>query len=790
MLLLPRCYFGEPIVSKAQIPLALLQNLSHCRMFKKLTKFIAKQIDPNKKFVPVESIADNEHFRPLCLLTKKRKPETRFHRDPYYQQTGFTLQDVLLPGEDGESTECRHQSPSICQFTLTKTSTDEADGGLDISHDPASADLHGGASLSNTFSVKPQKRRISLESLEALRRERKVNMDHSFIQQLRRRDINLYVVTETLEASEETVYKKATKADGGLKAKFYATFHGKGTREDKQTIVIPKGCTLTFRTMPLHIGDGAWHLDYFPEEAEKSAADVTNGPSQGKLVRQRDVELSLRNFTELSPDMMLFILNTIRAVMRENNHHQEPSQKAQIHSPLLQNRSHSRMFKKLNKFVVNQMDPQEEFVPVESIADNEDFRPLCLLKKKRKSETIFHPAPYYQRTGFTLHDVLLPGVDGENIEPLLQDSRQFPLTKTWKDQADGGLSISCDPVNLAVHGGSTLSKEFTVKPQKKSISQQSLEALRRERKINMDHSFIQQQQRRDINLYVVTEILEASEETVYKKATKADRGLKAKFYAKFRGKGNTDKNKDIVIPKGCTLAFRAIPLHIRDGVWDLDYFLLKAVGNAVDVTNDESMGKLEEVVREVEYRCQIFTTLSPDLLLVVFIAIKAAMRDKKLLQELSQKMEDIPEERDGYELKTESPELKELFSTLQHSPKDCLHQLAEGITYILDALHELMDDQLLLLLESLERKILSQQLNLVENLLKHDLDDKMCNFQVDASLLAFPHKEEQMLTMELVEMSGVQLHEDGSAVSLDQSFEAVAALFVALYALKLLSGSK
>ena len=50
-------------------------------------------------------------------------------------------------------------------------------------------------------------------------------------------------------------------------------------------------------------------------------------------------------------------------------------------------------------------------------------------------------------------------------------------------------------------------------------------------------------------------------------------------------------------------------------------------------------------------------------------------------------MEDIPEQKDGHELKTESPDLKDLFSILQNSPRDCLLQLAEGITYILDALH-------------------------------------------------------------------------------------------------------
>ncbi|NXT06083.1 GSDA3 protein, partial [Prunella fulvescens] len=100
---------------------------------------------------------------------------------------------------------------------------------------------------------------------------------------------------------------------------------------------------------------------------------------------------------------------------------------------------------------------------------------------------------------------------------------------------------------------------------------------------------------------------------------------------------------------------------------------------------------------------------------------------------------------------------------------------------------ELTEDQLLLLLESLERKIVSQQLNLVENLLEHDLNKGKETFLVDAGLL-FPHEEEQMLTIALVELSGVQLQKDGSAVPRDEPFEAVAALLVALYTLNCLSG--
>ncbi|XP_066061462.1 gasdermin-A-like [Chamaea fasciata] len=444
------------------------------------------------------------------------------------------------------------------------------------------------------------------------------------------------------------------------------------------------------------------------------------------------------------------------------------------------------MFKKVTKFIVNQTDPREELVPVESIAHNEHFRPLCLLIKKRKSKRIFHPDPYYQRTGFTLHDVLLPGEDGNHREPIHQDSSQFTLTQTRADQADGDLSISVDPASVGLKGAASLSNEFSITVQKKSISQESLEELRREREINMDHSFIRQLQRTDIELYVVTEILEASEEAVYKESTKADGGFWAKFYATLFAKGTRENTQSIVIPKGCTLAFRIIQIHIKDGAWDLGHIPMEVMV----IRSLQALSGKKIVESEVEKNCQIFLKFSSDLLLIVLNTIKAVMTDKNLLEELSQKMEEVPEQNDGYELKTESPDLQGLFSTLQHSPRDRVLLLAEGITYVLDALHELMEGQLLLLLESLERKIVSQQLKLVSYLLEHGLDKGKKGLHVEAELLSFPHEDEQMLTIALVELSGVQLQEDGSAVPRDRPFEAVAALFVALYALNLLSGSK
>ncbi|XP_066061164.1 gasdermin-A-like [Chamaea fasciata] len=443
------------------------------------------------------------------------------------------------------------------------------------------------------------------------------------------------------------------------------------------------------------------------------------------------------------------------------------------------------MFKKATKFIVNQSDSSKELVPVESIAHNEHFRPLSLLI--RKSKRMFRPDPYYRHTRFTLDDVLKPGKDGKKIEPIHKVHPKYTVTNTSKNKADGGVSVPFDPASVELKGAAYMSNEFSITVQKKSVTQGSLEALSREREIDMTHSLIKQLGKTQSMLYVVTEILEASEEAVYKKSTKADGGFMVKFYATLFAKGTRENTQSIVIPKGCTVAFGTIQIHIKDGAWELGSTSEENV--IAYIQSLSGKGIVENVKEEFENHCKIFSELSTDLLPIILNTIKAVMRDMNLLEELSQKMEEVPEQNDGYELKTESPDLQGLFSTLQHSPRDRV-LLAEGITYVLDALHELMEDQLLLLLESLERKIVSQQLKLVSYLLEHGLDKGKKGLHVEAELLSFSHKDEQRLTIALVELSGVQLQEDGSAVPRDQPFEAMAALFVALYTLNLLSGSK
>uniref|UniRef100_A0A8B9MIM0 Uncharacterized protein n=1 Tax=Accipiter nisus TaxID=211598 RepID=A0A8B9MIM0_9AVES len=438
------------------------------------------------------------------------------------------------------------------------------------------------------------------------------------------------------------------------------------------------------------------------------------------------------------------------------------------------------MFKKVIQSVVNQMDPTGELVPVHSILDHEHFRPLCLVRRKRKK--IFQPSARYVQTWYTLEDVLLPGEDNRSTESLFpkgdgQDSRQFTVNKSSSDRVDGSLSLHVDSASVEVKGVASLSKEWSIKLEKNYIPIPKLEALKTERKMNMNHSFIRQLQKTQQKLYVVHETVETSEETSYEELIEAEGSFKTQLHVKFWAKGTRDNRQGITIPQGCTLAFRAIQLTITDGSWELEYF-----PESCRTLVFSSQGKLHRLQVEVKDTCDIFSKLSSDLFVVFLKAFEAVMRDRNLFEELTHKMEAVLDETGSCELKTESPDLKDLLSSLQDSSRHLLLKLAEAITYTLDALDELMEDQLLLLLESLEEKIVSQQLKLVR---EHALEE---HFSVDASLLSFSQERKQKLTIAMVEMSGVKLQTDGSAVC-TKAFSAVAALYVSLYVLDLLSNS-
>ncbi|XP_042692834.1 gasdermin-A [Centrocercus urophasianus] len=444
------------------------------------------------------------------------------------------------------------------------------------------------------------------------------------------------------------------------------------------------------------------------------------------------------------------------------------------------------MFKKVTQKVAKQMDPKGDLVPVHSISDQDRFRLLCLVRRKRKAR--FRPFPSYRRTEFQLHDVLLPAEEKDSVESLLPSTeshspREFTTTGSIRDSVDGSLSIPSEPAEVELGGGASVSKQWHVKLEKKHILVPKLEALREERKINTKHTFIEQLRKARQNLYVIHETIETSEEARYEESTEAEAKLMAQLYAKFSAKGTTGSKQSITIPRGCTLAFRAMQLTIGDAAWGINHF--PENDQPTFVSDGFAHREVDALEKEVKEKCHVLSQLADELNAIVVKSIKAVMRDRNLLEELTEKMEAILDDPDNCELTTQSPDLDVLLSTLRISARCDLLSLTEAISYTLDAFTELTEDQLLLLLESWEVKIVPQQLKLVRSI----LEPKAEHSTAAGLLSSFSQQQQQQLTTAVLEMSGVELQGSSAAACKKENFPSLAALYAALHALHCLSAS-
>ncbi|NXP73104.1 GSDA3 protein, partial [Ramphastos sulfuratus] len=97
---------------------------------------------------------------------------------------------------------------------------------------------------------------------------------------------------------------------------------------------------------------------------------------------------------------------------------------------------------------------------------------------------------------------------------------------------------------------------------------------------------------------------------------------------------------------------------------------------------------------------------------------------------------------------------------------------------------ELKEDQLLLLLEALDKKMVSQHLQMISGILAQE---EMRGLFNEATFLLPASQEEQALITAMFEKSGITLQEDGSASWPEEAFPALAALYASLYVLDLLS---
>uniref|UniRef100_A0A7N4P9H1 Gasdermin PUB domain-containing protein n=2 Tax=Sarcophilus harrisii TaxID=9305 RepID=A0A7N4P9H1_SARHA len=128
-----------------------------------------------------------------------------------------------------------------------------------------------------------------------------------------------------------------------------------------------------------------------------------------------------------------------------------------------------------------------------------------------------------------------------------------------------------------------------------------------------------------------------------------------------------------------------------------------------------------------------------------------------------------------------------ILSNLQDSSDSPVNGYITGFLYLLEALAALSDNQHDLLAQSLEKKILSQQLKLVKSILETNFNQFHSTFILPPEILSLID-EELNLSLELVEDCGLQLQRTEQMLILDpEGKNPLCALYGALSCLLSLS---
>ncbi|XP_021045122.1 gasdermin-A-like [Mus pahari] len=446
------------------------------------------------------------------------------------------------------------------------------------------------------------------------------------------------------------------------------------------------------------------------------------------------------------------------------------------------------MFEDVTRALTRQLNPRGDLMPLDSLMDFKRFRPFCLVLRKRKSTPLW--GARYVYTDYTLLDLLEPG--SSPSDPTLLGN--FSFTNMLDAKVEGDVVV---PKTMQVKGTAGLSQSSTLEVQTLSVTRKALENLYKERKLSGDHSFLKEMREYGKNLYVVMEVVEAKQEVTLERAVKAEGCFSLPLLASLGLQGSMNDKSVVTIPKDCVLAYRVKQLMVYgNNKWDIPHTCNDSRQTFKPTITPRSLDKSAQKLsviqasdvrkthadfktfkKEVQGETQEVEKLSPVGRSSLLTSLSHLLGKKTELQDLEQKLE---EDLD-----------KEQEVTLEALPKDVLlsKDAMDAILYFLGALIELSEEQLKILVKSMENKVLLVQLKLVESILEQNfLQDKEGVFPLRPDLLSSLGEEELILTEALVGLSGLEVQRSGPQYTWDpDTRHNLCALYAGLSLLQLLS---
>ncbi|XP_031803207.1 gasdermin-C [Sarcophilus harrisii] len=498
------------------------------------------------------------------------------------------------------------------------------------------------------------------------------------------------------------------------------------------------------------------------------------------------------------------------------------------------------MFEKEAKNVVKELGTKN-LIPVTSFYSSNQFRPFCLMRKKR-SHIFSH---FWEKplipTDLSLMDILEPS----SINPELTYTGPFKFSFT----VDGKLKTDMDfnaGVTIGVSAEVTRSHKSFLEVQIVNVPQVMWTNMQRNRKLlQPEHSFLLECWNRREDLFVVIEAVEVLNSPVIQSSSNigGDGKLTLSRISNVQDKSGAHLNrqKSVSIPKGSIMAYRAVKLLIQEEKWVIlhipdhekntfqykktfspwskeeqshteiglgsmrgmeeklewkDYPKLSLFLETIEETqqgfgwkqqdrnNCQRVRDFQRLLEEVTFQKKDLVRMPGKQRTTLLCALHDLLGNRTALQDLEDKLLHVLDS--GIWGKMEGPG-NTILSNLQDSSDSPVNGYITGFLYLLEALAALSDNQHDLLAQSLEKKILSQQLKLVKSILETNFNQFHSTFILPPEILSLID-EELNLSLELVEDCGLQLQRTEQMLILDpEGKNPLCALYGALSCLLSLS---
>ncbi|ETE63712.1 hypothetical protein L345_10521, partial [Ophiophagus hannah] len=213
-------------------------------MFKKLAKQLTQELDSDGKLIPVSSLAQNDGFQLLSLVTKK--PSRWPWNSRKYSPISFKLTDILQE-EAIMEIELKHSEPLL----FSANTCHKSGGRLNFKIRSTEVDV-GGLALACLNASPVHLQKTCVDTGELWKRD----ISLSVVQQIYPK-LHLYIVTEVLEITEPFLIEESVQAGGKgeVSAVNILKIQGQHKTMKNKSVLIPFGTVMAYGVEKLQISE-------------------------------------------------------------------------------------------------------------------------------------------------------------------------------------------------------------------------------------------------------------------------------------------------------------------------------------------------------------------------------------------------------------------------------------------------------------------------------------------------------------------------------------------------------